>query len=449
MTESLRNVPLLADLPEADLQRLEAAAGESRHTAGDVLFEEGAEADEAYLISEGEIEILKELSGQHVRIAVSGPGDIVGEMGLLTGEPRSATAKALTDCRLITIPKACLDDVLATSAEANRALFNVFIHRWREQESSLRQSQRMAQIGVLTAGLAHEMNNPAAAAASASEALPPVVHRAVELALDLPRGVEIPTPSQPGVILSSLARADVEEELEEALEDLDVPEPWRHAAALEQAGFRAEDLPKPGPHAAEVTLLAATVAEADSLASQIGEGTHRLSELVGALKSYTFLDRAPVQDVDVTKGLEDTLLILKSKLKNVRVTKHYADDIPTITAHGSELNQVWTNLIDNAIDAIEEAGLEDGEITVSVDAIDDGVQVEIANTGNTIPPDVIDHIFDAFFTTKEPGKGTGLGLDIAYSIIVSQHRGSLTVTSTDGLTTFTATLPIEQSSHEP
>lgn len=444
MSYDLRDVPLLSGLPQDDLDRIGAAVSEDVIAAGDVLFNEGDSAEHAYIITEGEVEILKESAGRNVRIAVSVAGDIVGEMALLTGEPRNATARALSDTTLAAIPRSCLEEVLATSAPANRALFDVFIERWREQESRVRQSERMAQIGVLTAGLAHEMNNPAAAVSSGTGRLGQLLEERAALARALPAHSDIPSAANPGTPRSALDRADLEEALEEALDAFALDEPWRHASVLAEAGYQPADLPAGDePNASERVRLASVDTEVASLLAQISEGTRRLSELVAALKSYSFLDQAPVQEVNVVKGVDDTLLILRSKLKDIQIDRDYADDVPPIVAYGSQLNQVWTNLLDNAADALTEAGIDDPAIRIRVWHEDDTVVVEIENNGPAIPDGIIDRIFEAFFTTKEPGKGTGLGLDTAYSIVVRQHRGSLSVTSIDGSTVFRAALPLD------
>jgi signal transduction histidine kinase len=444
-TFDLGTVPLFAELPQEDLARLSEGIVEVRLDKGDALFDEGDEADRAYVIAEGELEILKESAGRNVRIAVSGPGDVVGEMALLTGESRNAGASAITAVRLIAIPRACLEDVLATSVEANRALFSVFISRWREQESRVRQSERMAQIGVLTAGLAHEMNNPAAAVTSGAEGLADGLEKLVGLARQLPPDAALPSPSQTGVSLSSMQRADAEETIAQLLGTLGVEDPWEMASGLAASGFVADDLAHlNGDYVENAVSFAGTSASFSSLLDEVAEGSRRLSELVGALKSYSFLDQAPVQEVDITKGIEDTLLILRSKTSDISITTDFAPDLPTIVAYGSQLNQVWTNLIDNAADAIHEVGIDDGTITIRAFSKDESVIVEVENAGPTIPDDVIDRIFEAFYTTKEPGKGTGLGLDTAYSIVVTQHRGALTVASADDTTVFTVTLPINQ-----
>jgi signal transduction histidine kinase len=450
VTYDLRRVPLFSGLPDQDLERLSEGLAEHHLAAGETLFEEGDDADVAYVITGGEIEILKESAGRRVRIAVSGVGDVVGEMALLTAEPRNATGKALSAVDLVSIPKRCLDDVLATSVQANRALFDVFISRWREQESRVRQSERMAQLGVLTAGLAHEMNNPASAVSRGADSLRSVVSRQLELARRIPPDLVVPKPSAQGLPLSTMERSDREEAIEQVLEDLGVDRAWELAGPLVDGGFLPSDLSgMPTGHAEVLSAAAAAAAECSSLLAEVAEGAQRVSALVAALKSYSFLDQAPIQQVDVVRGIEDTLLILKSKTKDIDIVREYAKDIPPIVAFGSQLNQVWTNLIDNAADAIHDADLEDGRIVIRARGEGDHVIVEIENNGPAIPPAIVDRIFEAFFTTKEPGRGTGLGLDTAYGVVVTQHRGTIDVTSVDGSTVFTVALPIAQGDGEP
>jgi signal transduction histidine kinase len=444
----LGTVPLFSELPTDDLARLSDGITEIELRKGETLFDEGDEADKAYVIADGDLEILKESGGASVRIAISASGDVVGEMALLTGEPRNAGARAITPVRLIAIPRTCLDDVLSTSVQANRALFSVFIERWREQESRVRQSERMAQIGVLTAGLAHEMNNPAAAVTSGSEGLADGLKQLIDVAKRLPPGAVLPSPSHEGQPLSPMQRADAEEAVANTLTEIGVENPWQIASGLTASGFAADDLTGlDGDHAGDVLAFVGVSASVSSLLSEVTEGSRRLSELVGALKSYSFLDQAPIQHVDVIKGIDDTLLILRSKLTDITVSKEFAADFPTIVAYGSQLNQVWTNLIDNAADAIHDAELTDGVIIIRASTEEEVVIIEIENGGPQIPEDVIGRIFEAFYTTKEPGKGTGLGLDTAYSIVVTQHRGSLTVSSDAKSTVFTVTLPLTQDTN--
>lgn len=443
----LRSVELLSGLDDAAIGRLTENLTSCSLAQGGTLFCEGDPGETAYIVTAGELEIFKMSGEKAVRIAVSGPGVIVGEMSLLTGEPRNAGARALVNTELVAIPKASLDELLESNARAVRALFDVFIARWREQQSRLRQSERMAQIGVLTAGLAHEMNNPAAAVTRGSSLLAAAIERQAAAEVAIPRSARPPTPSTFGNTLSPIDRAAVEDDLELALERLDIDEPWRVTPVLADAGYTADDLAGIDPATAGAVVEAmAARGEAAALVAEVAEGSKRLSELVAALKSYSFLDQAPVQNVDVARGIDDTLLILKSKTAGITITRVYEPDLPTITAHGSRLNQVWTNLIDNAADAIRDGGIDDGQITLKASCDDGRVIVAIENNGPEIPPGTQERIFEAFFTTKEPGRGTGLGLDTVYDIVVNQHRGTIDVDSTPDRTIFTVTLPFDPTS---
>jgi len=445
----LRAVDLFSGLSDDALARLSSDLTECALPRGAALFEEGDPGDTAYVVTSGELEILKASGEQSVRIAISGPGVVVGEMSLLTGEPRSASARALVDVELVSIPKVTLDALLESDVRVAHALFDVFIARWREQQSRLRQSEHMAQIGVLTAGLAHEMNNPAAAVARGSSLLAAAVEQRVAAEAAIPHDAHVPRPPAQGPPASPMERAEIEDDLERALDGLGVEDAWRTAPLLVEAGFTADSLDLDhGPAAAVVEVLAAR-AEVDALVAEVAEGSRRLSELVAALKSYSYLDQAPVQDVDVTRGIDDTLLILKSKTSGITLVRNYDPDLSTIQAYGSRLNQVWTNLIDNAADAIRDAGIEGGRITLTTATLDDFVVITIENNGPEIPKSVRDRIFEAFYTTKDPGRGTGLGLDTVYDIVVNQHRGTIEVDSNEERTTFTVSLPIRRSDTEP
>ena len=446
----LRSVEILSGLDDDALDRLKETVTSCAFARGDTLFNEGEPGNTAYIVTSGEVEILKISAERTVRIAVTGPGIIIGEMSLLTGEPRNATARALVDTELVSIPKAALDVLLESDVRAVHALFDVFISRWREQQARLRQSERMAQIGVLTAGLAHEMNNPAAAVTRGSTLLPAAIQRRAAADAALPSNTKLPTASNSGEALSPIDRAGVEDDLEIVLDRLAVTDAWRVSPALVDAGYTAIDLSGVDPAAAELVMEAlAARAEVDDLVAEVSEGSKRLSELVAALKSYSYLDQAPVQDVDVAKGIDDTLLILKSKTSGIAVVRSFDPNLPLITAHGSRLNQVWTNLIDNAADAIHEADIEEGRIVVSTGLEHDCIVVKIENNGPEIPPAVKERIFEAFFTTKEPGKGTGLGLDTVYDVVANQHHGTIDVDSTPERTVFTVTLPVTPPSSPP
>jgi signal transduction histidine kinase len=326
-----------------------------------------------------------------------------------------------------------------------------------QQEATLRQNEKLATLGKLSAGMAHELNNPAAATKrGAAQLLDRIaamqdVHlklgsldlsdEQLDLLMSLNEKARA-SAKQPSD-LDSLARSDREYELETWLENKGIEDAWEYAPELVDFDFTEDDL---GQLADQFTAgqLSAVFAWLDStfsvygLLEEIGEGAARISDLVKALKSYSYLDQAPVQMVNVHDGLDSTLVILRSKLKGyVNVTRDYDPDLPLVEASGGELNQVWTNLLDNAIDAVG----EEGAITIRTSHDDRWVTVEIEDNGEGISEATLPHIFDPFFTTKEPGKGTGMGLNISHNIIVQQHNGRLEVDSKPGQTVFQIRIP--------
>ena len=459
ISERLRTVSLFAGLEDEDIDRVCEQAEEVELPAGQLLFAEGDHGDQAYLITDGEIEILKTSSGRDVLLAVRSQSDVIGEMALLHEEPRIATARARTDASLLTIPKAALDDLLDISTSAPRVLFGILLQRWHDTEAQLRQSERMAQLGTLTAGLAHELNNPAAAVRSSADRLAEAVasygearasiastagpaSEAAALDLMLERAGAARPPE-----LHPLARSDREGEVGDWLDRHDVPDGWQIAPALVDLDLSDDDLDGLAAEVERETLpqalqLVRSSAEVQALLREVAVSASRVSAIVKALKSYSYLDQAPVQEVDIAGGLDDTLLILKSKTAAITVRREYDPALPTIEAHGSELNQVWTNLIDNAADAVTESGRDDGEVIVRAFPDGDQVVVEIEDNGTGIPAEIQDRIFDSFFTTKPPGSGTGLGLDISFGIVVNKHRGDLRLASSQpGRTVFRVELP--------
>jgi signal transduction histidine kinase len=455
--EFLRKIPLFADLPEPDLLRLCSMVKEVRVEAGELLFAEGSQGTRAYIIQQGELEILKASGGREVLIAVRKPGEVIGEISLLQASPRTASVRARTDTVLLSLEKEQLDELLHTSSTALQAMFHTVLSRWRGMEAMLRQSEKLAQLGTLTAGVAHELNNPASAVQRASGQLEPALQgfqRAclalsrLELDADQSQALEAATQQALALsarppVLEALARSDRESELEAWLEQRGLADPWEQAPLLVNLDYdvaRLEALAQSFPNAQLPVILTSLTAtySVHNLLAEIGEGVGRISQIVKALKTYSYLDQAPVQAVDVREGLEDTLLILRSKLEGISVRREYAPDLPRIQGYGSELNQVWTNLIDNAAYAVDGKG----EIVLRTRREGDSVIVEVQDNGPGIPAEIKDRIFDPFFTTKPVGQGTGLGLDISYNIVVNKHRGDIQVSSEPGRTVFEVRLPL-------
>jgi len=457
MYSFLKKVPLFADLPEADLERLCQMVTEVRLSAGEELFSEGSPGDRAFVIQQGEIEILKVSGGRPVLLAVRKPGEVIGEMSLLEAAPRFASGRARTDSQLLAISHEQLNNLLNTSPSAARALLHTITARLRTSELVLRQSEKMAQLGTLTAGIAHELNNPASAAGRGAEQLKSTFNayqkaslrlyqmsltqdqEAILLELDRLARSSAASPSD----LGTLARSDREEEAEDWLETLAVSQPWSYAAVLVSLGYPASDLLarlagfQGDQLIALLDWLAASVG-VYTLLEEINQGSTRISEIVKSLKNYVYLDQAPVQAVDLHEGLDNTLVMLRSKLKTgINVHRAYAPDLPRIQAYASELNQVWTNLIDNAIDAME----GHGDLNLRTGWEGEWVFVEIQDSGAGIPEEIQNKLFDPFFTTKPVGKGTGLGLNISYNI-VQKHGGEIKVYSKPGKTCFTVYLPL-------
>jgi signal transduction histidine kinase/predicted CoA-binding protein len=456
----LRKVPLFADLPDRDLLGVCDVAEEVRLGPGQILFREGEPGTSAYLIRGGELEVLKSSGAREVLLAVRQPGDVIGEMSLLEESPRMATVRARTEAVLIGISQAQLEKLLERSASAGRALLHTVVGRLRATESRLRQSEKMAQLGTMAAGLAHELNNPAAAVRRGAQLLGETDAKRLEAEAALDRlGVTEAERAALGACvveararrpgagdLDPVSRSDREAELEAWLEERGADDAWEIAPLLVAAGLERPNLEAlaagiDGTRVAAAARMVGRQLAFLALLDEVHEGAARISELVAALKRYTYLDQAPVQEVDVHEGIESTLVILRAKLKKgVRVRREFATDLPRITAYGSELNQVWTNLIDNAVDAMN----GEGELVLRTSAVDGGraVQVEVIDSGAGIPEAIRDKIFDPFFTTKPPGKGTGLGLDITYNIVANRHRGEISVTSRPGRTAFVVKLPV-------
>lgn len=458
MYDFLRTVDLFAELSDADLESLCLYIAEVRLAAGEDLFAEGDPGDMAYIIHEGELEILTSSGGREVLIAVRHAGELIGEMALLEDAPRSATVRAHIDTLLFAIGKDHFDALVSQNPSALKSMLRSILARLREQQNALYESERMAILGTQTAETVHDLNNPTSAIRRAADQLGPKLTAQIEARTDLEelklnqdqmevlfaervKGAE--RASDPPE-LDALARSDLETELENWLDRRGVEDAWEIAPMLVDLGFEESDLTLLGDQFGEeqlpkvLTYLSGDFTVQHLLAEIRGAATS-ISNIIEAYKAYVYLDQAPVQGVNIHKGLDGTLLILGGKLKEgISVKKEYDPDLPEIMAYGSELNQVWTNLIKNAADAMEGRG----EIVLRTRSDNGWVVVEIQDNGPGIPPDIQERIFDTGFTTKSRDKGTGLGLGSSRKIVEERHRGEISLSSEPGNTRFEVRLPL-------
>ena len=382
----------------------------------------------------------------------------IGAISVLTEDPLPVRISAESACRLAIIPPA---EFLRLVFE-QRAVHQTVIRRIAPVMQRLggieQNRERLASLGTMAAGLTHELNNPAAAARRAAaqlaeqvavvqKTLVRFVKSGVERA-DAEALVELQQEAvrraAAATALDTLDAADAEDELRERLEALDVPEPWRLAEPLAAAGIGQDWLDRVAAHAGRATPAALQWVAASltigRVSKELCESTDQIAALVSAVKSYAYMDRGGLVEVDLHEGIETTLTVLNHKLKHtsIRVRRDYDRTLPKLTVRGSELNQVWTNLIDNAIAALGETGT----ITVRT-RLDAGCAViEVIDDGPGVPEGVRERIFDPFFTTKDVGQGTGLGLSTAQQIVVDRHAGSIAVESEPGHTTFRVRLPL-------
>jgi predicted CoA-binding protein/signal transduction histidine kinase len=377
-------------------------------------------------------------------------------MALLSQAPRSATVTAATDSETLCISKEVFNDLLSTSPSAAVAVLHWIMARLSQNEALLHQQEKMAALGTLSAGLAHELNNPAAAAQRSVSLLKDTQAKWLDLTHQMEAVVykenktdwfnefmqEVSHRFESPVKLDALEKIDLVDQLQVWLEAEGIESAFELAPAMVNFGWDVPSLEKLNelPFFDLCIQWLGAGCSMTGLLNDIQKTTGRLSQIVQAMKTYTYLDQAPLLEVDVHEGLENTLVIMEHKLKGgVTVKRDYAQNLPHIEAFASELNQVWTNIIDNAADAMKGKG----EIMLRTYEEDGSVVVEIADNGPGIPDEIQSRIYEPFFTTKPPGKGTGLGLHISHDIVVNRHHGQLLVESKPGETKFKAILPVQ------
>jgi signal transduction histidine kinase len=455
--EDLRAIALFDGLSDDQLLELMAVGEELRFNPGEELFREAQPADFWWVLLEGTISLVRHVGHEETVLgAMHSPGQWAG--GFQAWDPHGvylATGRATSRGRVLRVPAERLRDRANAWFPFGVHLIRGLVHTVRNIESTARQREALVALGTLAAGLAHEINNPASAAARAvgaledtSETLLSSLGRLAEcsisaaqlVALDALRREIEPQSAN----LDPLALADREDALSDWLAEHGVERDWLIAPPFAAAGLdiawceRAAALLGGPPLGAGLEWVASSLSTV-TLLSEVKESIRRISDLVGAVRSYSQLDRGSIQQMDLTEGLESTLVMLAHKLKaGVTVVRDYGNDVPRIEAIAGELNQVWTNLIDNAIDAMSGSGT----LRVSTRVNENGVIVEIGDTGPGMPQEVQARAFEPFYTTKDVGKGTGLGLDISRRIIVERHGGEITIESRPDETVLRVRLPL-------
>jgi signal transduction histidine kinase len=459
----LRATFLFAPFSEEQMYWLVARSTVVSLGRGEYAFTEGQQPDALWVLLSGEWRLGRTVEGRDVAMTTaSTPGVWAGWLPVF--DRRIALGlQATSPSRFLRIPREAVEHMLTNGYPIAGHLMAGIYEGVQNLTMQTRQQDKLAALGKLSAGLAHELNNPAAAARSAATELRRVLGEQQEAAFllaaagrppaeaetlaqqmaDLQREIaERAAAAQP---LDPLTRSDREDTIAAWLDDHGVPDSYDVAGTLVDAGLDAAWLEGLAQRS-ELALVRAVVRSAVatvaglSLVDQVERSATRISELVAAVKSYSYMDQGALQDVDLHEGLESTLTMLGHKLKRgVTVMRDYDRSLPRILANGGELNQVWTNLIDNAIDAMEGKG----ELRLSTRRDGDDAVVEIADNGPGIPDEVLPRIFEPFFTTKGVGQGTGLGLDIAYRIVVTHHHGAIAVHSGPGNTRFEVRIPLE------
>jgi signal transduction histidine kinase len=453
--EALKRVPPLQGMTESELEWLATHGQERRVPAGTTLFHEGDIADTMTILLKGEV---------HVRRERGGPAALfIGRTAMITGLLPFSRMKtygghgyAVTDLWGLDYPREIFDEMTAAIPSMTQRCVSVLLDRVREITRLEQQGEKLNALGKLAGNLAHEMNNPASAAQRAASGLLDELrvyghekYKLGALCLDEEHLLKVrdwqDSIRGQGELLAkdSAQHTVLEDDLQAWLRGHGVEETWKIAPELAELGVTTDQL-KPieflEPTALSVVLgQFASSVRAERIAEAMLDSTARIFDLIRAIKDYSYMDQAPIQDVDVRQALENTLAMLQSRLANVEVERRYEPELPQIAAYGSELNQVWMALLENALDAIN----DHGKITLSARLSGDMLLIEVWDNGPGIPKEMQDRIFEPFFTTKPTGSALGLGLDTVQRV-VRRHRGYVHVNSEPGATCFEVRLPVEQ-----
>ena len=461
LVNDLRRVEVLAGLEEEHLEWLAATGQLFKYEPGEPVFHVGDPSDAMFVILEGAMDLMFGIGGQMVPSFVQYAGEVTGllpfsRMQTYSGSGRASAGGPL---RILKIHKDRFGEMLSRMPVLGQRLVATMTDRVRDSMRSIQQREKMSALGTLAAGLAHELNNPAAAVRRHAEALETRLTGLTDLASDLCglgldgtalRALGALAESlrqRPAPTLDAMSRSRSEDAVGEWLDSRGVADAWVLAGALVDAGVTDADLKSisglvPDGAVSGAVRWIETLLDATRLARDIRAASGRISELVQSVKTYSHMDRAGDKElVDLRSGLDSTLVMLghKIKSKNLRLERDYVDDLPKVQAMPGELNQVWTNLIDNAIDAAPDGGLI--RIEASRDSATSAA-VRVIDNGPGVPANIQTRIFEPFFTTKPVGQGTGMGLEIVERIVVQQHGGKVELDSVPGRTVFTVRLPV-------
>jgi signal transduction histidine kinase len=454
----LRPVDLFDEIGDDALSEWAAVAEARTAERGDVVLEAGAESQGLLLLLQGTLQMFSR-NGDRLEPAGDQTAPTwIGAVPTLTETSVNVRMVATTPARLALIPAAEFVRLALAHPLVHRRIMRQVRPLMGRITAMEQNRERLAALGTMAAGLAHELNNPAAAArrsaaelADALEVIGATIREFVQAGIEREDAARIADMREQALraaaersTLSALDAADAEDEMRDLLEGLGVPDAWRLAEPLALAGVDEDWLRRLQALAGSATAAAlrsiAASLNAQHLVSELRESTERMSSLISAVKAYAYMDRGDLVEADIHEGLETTLAVLAHKLKHTRidVERDYDRSLPRVTVYGSELNQVWTNLLDNAIDALGESG----NITLRTRRDGECIVVDIADTGPGIAPEARARVFEPFFTTKDVGRGTGLGLGTARRIVEERHGGSLAFDSDDHGTTFHVWLPM-------
>ena len=454
---ALYQIPLFEGITEEELDWLRANSQLLYLQTGEYFMREQDVDVRFTVVLEGELQVTRQTRGAVTVLGTPPRGITCGQLNLLNDSPSEQTIRAIMPSTLMVFEREAFHGIFSASPKVGTRILRIAAERMAMIMGRETQNEKMAALGKLSAGLAHELNNPAAAARrsaqSLREALPALQVETIalnshnftseqnEALMQLQRSLISRVNNPP--TLSPLDRSDREEAVGTWLDEQGIEHGWEIAPVLVSADFTLHELAElsdlVGSQAApQVITWLGHILNVTELLDGVEQSTRRISDLVLAIKEYTYMDRARTMEmVDLQRGLETTLKVLNHKLKNITVIRDYDPTLPRVLGNGSDLNQVWTNLIDNAADAMK------GKGTLEVITRNETMyaMVEITDSGSGIPTDVMPHIFEPFFTTKDVGAGTGLGLDTCYQVI-KMHSGTLDVQSQPGRTRFIVRLPI-------